>query len=82
MSDLKFVIDAKKLAAFIQEATAEGTIEGKIEFEVDFVANATAIVPTMNAKFLNPLEEGAEALIGGSPATILKICPTPPGHCS
>ena len=81
MSDLKFVIDAKKLAAFIQEATAEGTIEGKIEFEVDFVANATAIVPTMKAKFLNPLVDGLEGLVGGSPETTVDICPTPPG-CS
>ncbi len=79
MSDLKFTVDANKLAAYIKEASAGGAIEGKVEFEVDFVANATAIVPTMTAKFIHPVTAGAEGLAG--PSTTMKICPTPPGNC-
>ena len=82
MSDLKFVIDAKELAAYIKEATADGFIEGKLEFEVDFVANETAIVPSLTAKFLNPIKEGEEKFVGGGTATTMRICPNPPGRCS
>ncbi len=74
MSDLKFIIDAKKLFEHIKVAIPEEISEGKFEFEVDFDASSgTAIVPKMKARFLHHSKPGPVEGIG--------ICPHPPGHC-